>query len=106
VQHVNSLSKTDCIDGAKSISGVILDNLQNTGTFSFPWFSRWMLAAKLCHLRAIPTLSFAASGKANRSFFADPIQYSGFSPGTGRRGILSQNYFIPKLGLWRFAPWP
>lgn len=50
-------------------------------------------------------LSFAVSGKANRSFFADPIQYSGFSPGTGLRGIPSQHYSIPKLGWWRFAPW-
>jgi hypothetical protein len=66
---------------------VIVNNFQHTWTFSLSWFGRWMLSAKL-RLRAVPTLSFTLSGKANRSFFAEPIQYSGFSPGAGRRGIL------------------
>ena len=37
-------------------------------------------------------LSFAASGKAIRSFFADPIQCNGLSPGTGLRSIFSRDY--------------
>ena len=54
VKHVNSLCKTDGIDGAKSISGMISDNLQNTRTLSFPLLGRWVLSAKLGHTESGP----------------------------------------------------
>jgi hypothetical protein len=33
VQHINSLGKTDCVDGATGVSGAILDDLQHTCAF-------------------------------------------------------------------------
>lgn len=63
MQHVDSLGKPDRINGAKSIAGVILDDLKNAWTLPPPWLGRGMLAGKLRHAERGPETILNDLGK-------------------------------------------
>ena len=81
MKDVHRTCETNCVDAAVSVSGVVPDELQNTGTCESlqrpcvdvpsPCWAKW---------RANPMARLTSSGKSLRSSSEDPIQKSGFLP--------------------------
>jgi hypothetical protein len=79
----------------EGVAPVIFDDLKNSRALAFPRLCLGMLPAKLRDAESNAHFVLHASGKSSRSFLADPIQNSGFSPGD----LVDRDiYTIPVLG--------
>ena len=74
VQDINGSCKSNCVNGSVSISGVVLDNLQHSTTFAFPWFGGRVFSAKLSRAQCTANSILDAFGKHEQVLMggADP----------------------------------
>jgi hypothetical protein len=80
MKYVDRALKFDRVQRSIGVSAMVLDNFEDPWSFPSPRFRAWVLATKLRNAES--GSNFIDSGKANRSSLLDPVQNSGFSPGT------------------------
>jgi hypothetical protein len=82
MKYVDGVLKFDRVYRSIGVSAMVLDYFEDAWSFPSPRFRAGCLPPNCATLRAVPISSITASGKANRSSLLDPVQNSGFSPGT------------------------
>jgi hypothetical protein len=82
MKYVDGLLEFDRVYRSIGVSAMVLDHFEDPWSFPSPRFCAWVLATKLRNAESVPISSITASVKANRSSLLDPVQNSGFSPGT------------------------
>src|SRR5256886_15709682 len=82
MKYVDGALKFDRVHRSIGVSPMVLDYFENPWSSPRQGFALGCLPPNCATLRAVPISSITASGKANRSSLLDPVQNSGFSPGT------------------------
>src|SRR5690348_7856762 len=95
MQNVNCPFKLHRVHRAISVRSIVLDNFEDTGTETLPWFRSRVLASELRHAQRYADFVLHRFRKIQEIRFRRPTQNNGFSPGL----VFSLAIFIiPFLG--------
>ncbi len=83
MKYVDGVLEFDRVHRSISISAMALDYFEGSWSFPSPRFRAWVLATKLRNAESGSNfIDHRLRGKVNWSSLLDPVQNSGFSPGT------------------------
>ena len=82
MKYVDGVLEFDRVHRSIGISAMVLDYFEDPWSFPSPRFRAWVLATKLRNAESGSNFIDHRLRKTNRSSLLDPVQNSGFSPGT------------------------
>jgi hypothetical protein len=94
VKDIDDLTKAYRVDRPVRVPRVVRNDLDTPGPWPFQGLALGCLPPNCARPSALPSSSFAGSGKAKKSRFAEPTQSSGLSP-IAKYGRIAS---IPDLG--------